>query len=49
MIIAKLLNHRVYFVAQIQKDYWVTLSHLQVYYVLISLVVNTENLKHELY
>ena len=49
MIIAKLLNHRVEFIAQTQKYYWVTLSKLKIYYVLVSLCLYAKYLKHELY
>ena len=49
MIVAKLLNHIVDFVAQAHKDYWVALSQLKIYYVLITLALNSKYLKHELY
>lgn len=49
MIIAKLLDHGVYFVAQTQKYYRVALSKLKIYYVVVAFSVDTEYLKHEFY
>ena len=49
MIIAKLLNHRVEFVAQTQKYDRVALGQLQVYDVLVAFPVDGKYLQHEFY